>query len=138
NHWRSRFGFMRQFDDRRTGLPFDVAPGETIEIGISPVAPAATGVHVLELDVVQEYVRWFAEAGSPTSRIRITVDAKLAPGTVQGLPPLMEMHGIPRVEVETLVHQSGAMLLLADPDDAPGPGWTSFRYIAQKPNPQTR
>ena len=135
NHWRSRFGFMRQFDDLRTGLPFDVAPGESLEVGIRPLAPTSTGTHVLELDMVQEYVRWFAEAGSPTARIRLVVDAKLAPGEVQGLPPLMEMHGIRRADVEALISRSGGMLLMAEPDDAPGPGWTSFRYLVQKPNP---
>jgi SAM-dependent methyltransferase len=133
DHWRSRLGFMRQFDDIRAGLPFDVAPGESVEIGIRPLAPTTTGVHVLELDMVQEFVRWFAEAGSPTARTRLTVDATLAPGDVQGLPPLMEMHGVPRTEVETLISRSGGRLLAADPDDAPGPGWTSFRYIVEKP-----
>ena len=63
NHWRGRFGRMRRFDDLRTGLPFDVAPGESIEIGINPVAPDR-GTWILELDMVQEHVRWFAEAGS--------------------------------------------------------------------------
>ncbi|MNC85998.1 hypothetical protein D3C83_16250 [compost metagenome] len=50
----------------------------------------------------------------------------------------MEMHGISRTVVEALISRSGAMLLMADPDDAPGPGWTSFRYVVQKPNPQLR
>jgi SAM-dependent methyltransferase len=133
NHWRNRFGFMRQFDDLRTGLAFDVAPGESVEVGINPVAPSKPGVHILEFDLVQEYVRWFAEAGSRRTRMRVTVDPSLPSGEVQGLPPLIEMHGIARPEVETLIARLGCMLVAAYPDDAPGPGWTSFRYVVQKP-----
>jgi hypothetical protein len=123
---------MRQHDDLRTGLPFDLSPGESVEIGISPIAPAARGTHVLELDMVQEYVRWFADAGSKTARIRVTVDPSLGPGEVQGLPAVMEMHGIRRPDVEALIARCEGELLAADPDDAPGPGWTSYRYIARR------
>ena len=42
------------------------------------------------------------------------------------------MHGIPRTDVESLIAASGATLLAADDNDAPGPGWTSYRYIARK------
>ena len=132
NHWRSRFGFMRGHDDLRTGLPFDLGPGESVEVGINPVVPATRGIHVLELDMVQEHVRWFAEAGSKTARIRLTVDPSLGPGEVHGLPAVMEMHGIRRQEVEALIARCGGELLAADPDDAPGPGWTSYRYIARR------
>lgn len=132
NHWRGRFGRMRVFDDLRTGLPFDLAPGETMEVGITPTAPSRPGVWNLELDMVQEYVRWFAEAGSKPARVRVHVDARLAPGTVEGLPAVMEMHGLPRAEVESLVAGAGGSLLAVEDDDSPGPGWVSYRYIARR------
>jgi SAM-dependent methyltransferase len=131
NHWRGRFGRMRRFDDLRTGLPFDLAPGASIEIGINPIAPAR-GMWILELDMVQEHVRWFAEAGSTTARIRIRVDNRLQPGEVQGQPPVMEMHGIPRPEVESLIASAGGELLLVEADESPGPEWASFRYVARR------
>lgn len=132
DHWRGRFGRMRIFDDLRTGLPFDLAPGESMEIGIAPTAPGKPGVWNLELDMVQEYVRWFAEAGSKTARVRVRVDSRLPPGTVEGLPAVMEMHGIPRPEVEALIAASGGELVAIEEDDAPGPGWASYRYIARR------
>ena len=132
NHWRSRFGFVKIFDDLRTGLPFDLPPGEWVEMGINPVAPAKRGVYILELDLVQEYVRWFAEAGSKTLRIRVTVDPSLSGATVLGLPPRMEMYGIPRQEIEALIARSAGVVLAIDEDDAPGPDWQSFRYIARR------
>jgi hypothetical protein len=132
NHWRGRFGRMRRFDDLRTGLPFDVAPGESIEIGINPVVPDR-GTWILELDMVQEHVRWFAEAGSTPARVRIRVDSRLKPGEVVGMPPVMAMHGIPRPDVEALIRQAGGELMAVEPDNSPGPGWISWRYVARRP-----
>jgi SAM-dependent methyltransferase len=132
NHWRGRFGRMRVFDDRRTGLPFDLAPGESLEVGITPAAPQQPGLWILELDMVQEFVRWFAEAGSKTTRVRVRVDRSLPPDAVEGLPAVMEMHGIRREDVETLITQSGGVLGGVEEDDAPGPGWVSYRYIARR------
>lgn len=132
NHWRGRFGRMRVFDDRRTGLPFDLAPGESMEIGITPTAPMKPGVWMLELDMVQEFVRWFAEAGSKTARVRVRVDPRLPAGAVEGLPAVMEMHGIPRPDVERLIAGAGGELIGIEEDDAPGPGWVSHRYIARR------
>jgi hypothetical protein len=131
-HWRRRFGWMLKFDDARTALASDVAPGESIEIGITPVAPRKGGRYVLEFDLVQEWVRWFAEVGSKVARTRVHVDAGLAAGEVQGLPPIIEMHGIARAEVEALIARSGGVLLAVDDDAAPGAGWTSYRYIARR------
>lgn len=134
NHWRGWFGRMQRFDDRRTGLPFDLAPGESMEVGIFPVAPAR-GTCTLELDLVQEHVRWFAEVGSPTARVRIKVDSRLPDGEIQGLPPVMEMHGIARPEVEDAIARAGGELIAVEDDNSPGPGWVSYRYIARRVAP---
>jgi SAM-dependent methyltransferase len=131
NHWRHRFGWMVRFDDVRAVIPGDLAAGQDITVDLVFEAPAR-GTHVLELDMVQEGHAWFATAGSPTARIRLTVDEHLAPGTVVGIPRRMEMHGIPRQDVESLVQASGAEVFAADEDDAPGPGWTSFRYVTRR------
>ena len=132
NHWRRRFWRTLRFDDRRTALPHDVAPGDTATMGLPVEAPDTPGTYVLELDMVQENVRWFAEAGSKPARIRVRVDPALPAGAVEGLPAFMEMHGIPRAEVEMLIAQGDGLLLAVDDDDAPGPSWTSYRYIAQR------
>jgi SAM-dependent methyltransferase len=42
----------------------------------------------------------------------------------------MEMHGIPRPQVETLLEQSGCQILDVVRDRAAGPGWISLRYHA--------
>ena len=132
NHWRGRFGWMLQRDDTRTALAYDLAPGESMEIGINPVAPTKPGSYILEFDMVQEHVRWFAQGGSRPARTRVSVDPTLEPGEVQGVPRRIEMYGIPRREVEALITAAGGVLLAVDDNDAPGPGWTSYRYVARK------
>jgi SAM-dependent methyltransferase len=132
NHWRGRFGRMQRENDARSALERDLDPGEGAEIGINPTAPSQPGKYILEFDMVQEHVRWFAEMGSPPARTRVVVDATLPPGDVHGLPAVIEMHGIPRPQVETLIRARGGELLAVDDDDAPGAEWTSYRYIARR------
>ena len=132
NHWRRWFRWMVQRDDARTELAHDLAPGESIEVAITPVAPARPGSYILEFDMVQEHVRWFAQAGSRRTRTRVDVDPTLEPGEVQGLPRRIEMYGIPRPDVEALIAACGGVLLAVDDNDAPGPEWTSYRYLARK------
>lgn len=131
NHWRHRLGWMVRRDDVRAALVEDLAPGEEVVLDLVFEAPVR-GVHIMELDMVQEGNIWFGTAGSPTARIRVTVDSNLAPGTVAGIARRMEMYGISRPEVESIIHVSGAELLAADDDDAPGAGWTSYRYFARR------
>ena len=133
NHWRSRWlRRVRQFDDGRGELPQDLAPGEETDVGIMVTAPSEPGRYLLEFDMVQEHVKWFAERGSGTVSIPVRVDADMAPGTVRGLPPQMEMHGMKQPEVEALIERSGGEVVQVKADDAPGPEWTSFRYYARK------
>lgn len=75
NHWLDEAGRVTARDDGRGLLERDVAPGEHIEIRMVVRAPAAPGVHTLELDLVQEMVTWFADKGSPTLRIAVAVEA---------------------------------------------------------------
>ena len=133
NHWRGRFGWPTlKWDDARMELPHDVAPGQEIEMMLQITAPTKPGRYILELDMVQEHVRWFAKAGSRTARVKVHVDPAMREGVVEGLLSRMEMHGIPRPEVEALIAASGATLLAADDDDAPGAGWSSYRYVARR------
>jgi SAM-dependent methyltransferase len=131
NHWRHRFGWMVRFDDVRAALANDLLPGDEVLVDLVFEAPAS-GVHLLELDMVQEGVSWFEPKGSATTRLRVRVDSSLSGDAAIGVPRRMDMFGIPRPEVEALVAASGGAVLAADPDDAPGPGWTSFRYFTRR------
>jgi SAM-dependent methyltransferase len=82
NRWLDAAGALLQRDDERCPLPIDLAPGASADllIGIRPLR--VNGRYLVELDLVQENVGWFAEHGSPPLRI---------PGDViggDGGPPL--------------------------------------------------
>ena len=135
NHWRS--GWLRRMlqpDDRRAELPHDLAPGESVEVPFVCRAPAKPGRYVLELDMVQEGVRWFESAGSAPAAVRVQVAAAVpAVGApAGGQPAHMDMHGIPRSEIEAIIAASGGVLVAVDATDSAGAGWTSFRYIARR------
>lgn len=46
--------------------------------------------------------------------------------------PLMDMNAVPRRRVRLVLERAGARVVEERPDDAPGPGWESYRYTAVK------
>ena len=137
-------------------LPETLAPGEACEVHLTVHAPTDAGRHILEIDLVQERVCWFAERGSPTARVPVAIAGvptaakplKMAegPGEDGHRPsllrrwlrpfrrgtPTFEMHVIPRAEVEAVIERSGATLLHAIDDGAAGYRWLSYTYVARK------
>ena len=80
NHWLYEDGEVMQRDDGRCPLPFDVQPGARASAMLVVTAPPADGFYVLELDLVQEDVAWFAERGSSVLRVPVAVgNAAAAP-----------------------------------------------------------
>jgi hypothetical protein len=61
-------------DDGRSGLLYDLNPGEEIEIPLTVTAPERPGTYVLEIDMVQEGVSWFALKGSTPLRTIVKVE----------------------------------------------------------------
>jgi hypothetical protein len=74
NHWLSADGQMRQHDDGRGYLAYDLPPGQSQTVTAQVHAPAQPGDYILEMDVLQEGVAWFGDrTGSPTLRIPVHV-----------------------------------------------------------------
>ena len=77
--------------------------------------------------------------GGLLRRLRRTVK-RLAPEALHRLwrrltrnpEPLMDMNAVPRHRVESIVQRAGGRVVEAEPDDAPGPGWESYRYTVVK------
>jgi hypothetical protein len=55
-------------DFARRPLDGEVPPGAILEVDVRFAAPAAPGVFLLEVDLVREGQRWFADDASPTAR----------------------------------------------------------------------
>ncbi|HUR34931.1 MAG TPA: methyltransferase domain-containing protein [Vicinamibacterales bacterium] len=159
NHWLDARGGERVADDGRARLPHDLAPGQTGEVHLAVTAPRVPGEYVLEIDLVQEHICWFAQRGSVTSRVPVSVSqsphgphgshGSLPPadrpeprGAREGLvarfkrlvqrpAPFFEMHVVPRSEVERVVQRNGGRVLHAIDDGAAGAGWLSYTYICR-------
>ncbi len=73
SHWLETDGTAVDFDGLRAPAP-PLAPGESGRVELPVRAPSRPGVYLLELDLVREYVSWFAERnGGQTHRSEVTV-----------------------------------------------------------------
>lgn len=138
NHWLDQGGVMLVQDDGRAALPKDLSPDLTETLSLAVKAPSKPGAYILELDMVQEHVAWFADRGSTTLRLPTrVVEVAGSAGPDAAVPHdtdecgTMWMDGIPQEEVARLIAECGAELVSAD-DDASAPGWVSYTYYARK------
>ncbi len=74
NHWLDASGRVLTNDDGRSSFPYDLAPGDEIELLLTVTAPRAAGDYTLEVDVLQEGVSWFGLKGSDTLRLKMKVE----------------------------------------------------------------
>jgi SAM-dependent methyltransferase len=156
NHWLDAARDMVQQDDQRVKLPTPLAAGASIDLPLTVTAPANAGTHWLEFDVVLEGVAWFATCGSQAAQVAVHVGAPAStvasgPGGTSRAPeaahagpqpvlpsadadiePLMEMHAVPREEVEGILREAGARLLDVRRVHHCGPLWLAFRYDVTK------
>jgi SAM-dependent methyltransferase len=139
NHWRRADGEVERLDDGRASMHQTVGPGETIDLTLEMQAPNETGDYLLELDLVIEGVTWFADRGSPTVTIPVQVVPRTAapPTADEPIVPVMEMHGIPRAEVEAMLRAHRLDIVLVQETDKAA-GWRDFWYVAVKRDPTAR
>lgn len=154
NHWRSAAGELVVNDDGRAELPGDLGPGERTEVDLVVQAPLSGGQWILEVDVLQEGAAWFGQGRSATLTLPVTVRSSPAlpdrlirkaravlggsrgeaPGVTAPAgedappPPVMEMYGVPRPDIEGIVEAAGATVVEVIEDRWPG-GWVSLRYV---------
>jgi len=139
NHWRGADGTMLQLDDGRALVGETLRPGDAIDLTLEMQAPSRPGSYLLELDLVLEGVAWFGDRGSPTATIAVEVTPRRTDQDA-GEPeilPVMEIHGIARQEVETLLRNGGTdIVTVRDTDKAAG--WQDYWYVARKRATPTR
>jgi 2-polyprenyl-3-methyl-5-hydroxy-6-metoxy-1,4-benzoquinol methylase len=51
---------LQSFDNVRTYLPSEIGPGQQATFGVKVTAPSEAGEYIAEIDLVHEYVTWFA------------------------------------------------------------------------------
>lgn len=75
NHWLDSTGSEVVHDDGRASITRDLKPGEEVELKLVVNAPKQAGEYILELDMLQEGVSWFAHRGSATVRLPVAVES---------------------------------------------------------------
>ncbi len=80
-----------------------------------------------------EGVAWYADHGSPTTTVPVEVVPR---GETQArdeieLIPVMEMHGVPRADVEARLRAGGLDLITVQEADKSA-GWRDYWYVAVK------
>jgi ubiquinone/menaquinone biosynthesis C-methylase UbiE len=142
NHWLTRTGEPLLRDDGRTPLPVTLGPGEQIELRLAVETPREPGDYILEFDMVQEFVAWFADKGSDVARIPVSilpesvrVFGPAKPVEQSSAEPIIEMYGVPKQEVLDIIATSGGLVVDLQEDLNAGAEWTSFRYCVKKERP---
>ena len=74
NHWLDENGGVTEVDYDRGDLFEDLPPGGQTELKLNITAPSQSGRYVLEVDMVQEHVSWFALRGSSPLRIAMQIE----------------------------------------------------------------
>jgi 4-amino-4-deoxy-L-arabinose transferase-like glycosyltransferase len=74
NHWLDSRGNVIISDDGRAAVLNDLKPGEQVELNLTVNAPKTPGDYLLELDMLQEGVSWFALKGSPALRLPVRIE----------------------------------------------------------------
>ena len=127
-----------------------MSAGERASVDLLVTAPSSPGTYVLQLDVVQEGVRWFGDAGGAVleAEIRVVETEATAPpvttngdeatewlGDADGLlapaffkAPAFEMHGVPRARVEQILAEAEVRVLAVDEWVNE---WHSYTYYVQ-------
>ena len=143
NHWLTLNGGMVQNDDGRSLLP-PLVSGEAVEIALDVSAPIEPGEYRLELDLVQEGVRWFAQVGSSTTSVQVNVvatiranesETEMPTAIVSNIDPVykaapaFEMHAVHRSRIESLAQEAGLKLIRCDDNLT---DWVSYEYFFEK------
>jgi ubiquinone/menaquinone biosynthesis C-methylase UbiE len=136
NHWLDARRRLLLVDDARSPLPGRLSGGEKATIPLIIRAPEKPGRYYLEVDLVQEGIRWFKNAGSTTLLVPIRVAGKLSNWLLRpdNVPPhsvAFSMHGIPKEDILALINSAGACLLAIEQHVAE---WQSYKYYIARSN----
>lgn len=137
NHWLLTDGrnvvvnFVN--DDGRSRLPGRLPAGGKVNVALSIKAPDKAGAYILEVDLVQEGVRWFKDAGSEPLFLPIRVQASSqgslaaeSPSRTGAAQPVtFMMEGVRKEEILSLIAEAGAYLVAAEEHVKE---WYSYKY----------
>jgi hypothetical protein len=121
NHWLHHDGTLLQRDDGRSPLPHDIPAGAHADLMLGVRAPERDGDYWIELDLVQENINWFAERGSPTTRVACRVSG--------GQPPQPNVRLEPKPPDPAFRHRHPRIFRVLSATGLRGAYWTWRRVL---------
>jgi ubiquinone/menaquinone biosynthesis C-methylase UbiE/uncharacterized protein (DUF3820 family) len=113
----------------RAELPRDVEPGETVEVAIDLPLPTTLGRYRLRFDMVDEWLAWFEQFGSPMPEYPLVVDQypdsrapHLLRARLERLGPEVPLRTPPgaRLTLPLRITNAGDTVWLAQTNGSPG------------------
>jgi len=127
-HWYTQAGDevpATLWDDKRTNLPYDVLPGDSVTLNGELGVPRTPGVYEVRWDMVEELRTWFAWQGVPTLNMQVKVKEE-----VPKPPTPLPSTGI-NVSASHNNQQQGADNLQQAIDHNPFTRWST--HLSQRP-----
>ena len=126
-HWLDPLGNAIVWDGSRTAFPDIVAPGETVELESTLVAPRPPGSYRLAFDLVEEFRFWFEELGSATLDVPVDVRPRIDERRLRvlvhgGTDP--ELEAALGAQEEPLVSEGAAAVAHLVPGAVPAADWS--------------
>jgi len=140
NHWtNAKDGDVVVQDDGRASFTEDLAPGDSEVITLEVRAPTKPGPYLLDIDLVQEEVAWFAERGLAAQRqpVRVKRGWPHLPVGRTTEQPHMEMHMVSPEEIRRWIEYAGGRLVVVWPLFSAGAEvalkeWDILTYVAAR------
>lgn len=128
NHWLDEHRKVVVQDDGRIDLPGPLDPGASAELILIVTAPHTPGQYLLELDLVQEHVAWFARRGSESAVLPVDVVPEAQAGDFE---PEMQMHVVEKSRVIAAVEARGGRIVdVEQPNE--GSALIEYNYYVTK------
>jgi ubiquinone/menaquinone biosynthesis C-methylase UbiE len=133
--WLNEKGEIVIDDDARSSLDWSLRPNEKRALLLECTTPPEPGRYILELDMVQDLVSWFALKGSEVVRLdaQITRHPTAVRRSSDSPSPLqMEMYGVPKEQILDVIGKAGGRVVDVRSELDAGPEWESYLYCVVK------
>lgn len=121
-HWLDARGEPVVFEGRRTELPHEVLPGETIEVDAVLEAPLVPGTYRLQWAMVREHVTWFPGEPVPVSVDVLGAGPPLA-WSIEDADALGSLPAGEGIDLEVTLRNTGCATWSAEHGDALSYHW---------------
>jgi SAM-dependent methyltransferase len=129
HRWRDRDGRIVAVEDAAALIQANTDPAGEHELRVATIAPVAAGEYELEIDVFQDLIGWFADRGSSSLKLPVTVAAEPGDGLSLGPMSPKETNVRSREDVVATLEDASGVVLDVAANDRFGPSIHSLDYV---------